>query len=94
MGASEIDLIGGIAQYGIAFVVLAAAIIYFLRRESKKEDEIKTLHQELRNAEKENLTALQKVTGVMERMVEGSEDIKSEIRLMRESIERKIDNLK
>ena len=30
----------------------------------------------------------------MERMVEGSDDIKSEIRLMRESIERKIDNLK
>lgn len=92
--ANELNLIGSIAQYGIAFVVLASAIIYFLRRESKKEEEIKSLHQELRNAEKENLTALQKVTGVMERMVEGSDDIKSEIRLVRESIERKIDNLK
>lgn len=92
------DLLSNIAQMGVAFSVLVAAIIYFLGREKKKESEIERLHQELRDSEKESLTALYKTTALLEKMLEQdktkNELLLKEIDLMRLSIEAKIDSLK
>lgn len=92
------DLLSNIAQMGVAFTVLVAAIIYFLGREKKKESEIERLHQELHNSEKESLTALYKTTALLEKMLEQdktkNELLLKEIDLMRVSIEAKIDSLK
>lgn len=92
------DLLSNIAQMGVAFTVLVAAIIYFLGREKKKESEIERLHQELRDSEKESLTALYKTTALLEKMLEQdktkNELLLKEIDLMRVSIEAKIDSLK
>jgi hypothetical protein len=92
------ELLGQIAQYGVAFAVLVAAVIYFLGREKKKETEIERLHQELRESEKESLTALYKTTALLDKMLEQdktkNELILKEIDLMRLSIEAKIDALK
>jgi hypothetical protein len=92
------ELLMNIAQYGIAFSVLVAAVIYFLGREKKKEAEIERLNVELRDVEKENLTALMKVMAFMEKMVEQdkvkNELLLKEIDLMRVSIEAKIEALK
>ena len=87
-----------VAQTGVAFAVLVAAVIYFLGREKKKEAEIERLHQELRESEKESLTALYKTTALLEKMLEQdktkNELLLKEIDLMRISIEAKIDSLK
>ena len=92
------ELLTQIAQYGVAFTVLVAAVIYFLGREKKKEAEIERLHQELRESEKESLTALYKTTALLEKMLEQdktkNELLLKEIDLMRLSIEAKIDSLK
>jgi alcohol dehydrogenase class IV len=92
------DLLMNVAQTGVAFAVLVAAVIYFLGREKKKEAEIERLHQELRESEKESLTALYKTTALLEKMLEQdktkNELLLKEIDLMRISIEAKIDSLK
>lgn len=92
------DIINQITQGGIAFTVLLAAILYFLKREKKKEKEIENLNQILREVEKENLTALYKVLGYLEKSTQKDTErfnqLKSDIDLMRQSIEDKINNLK
>jgi len=78
--------------------VLVIAIFYFLKREAKKELVIDALNEELRNAEKENLTALYKLLALIEKMEEKdkskSDLLLKEIQEMRKSLETRLDNIK
>lgn len=93
-----IDILLEIAKIGPVVAILVASLIYFIRRENKNELEIESLHKELRESEKENLTALLKVTGVLEKVMDsekiGNEKVLNSIEEMRRSIEDKINNLK
>ena len=87
-----------IGEYGIVVLILVGIIKYFLEREKKKEKEIEDLHSELRDVEKENLTALMKVTALMSKVIDNdnakNELLMKEIQNMKESILAKIDAIK
>ena len=91
------ELIGQITQGGIAFTVLLAAILYFLKREKKKDEEIEKLNMLLREVEKENLTAMYKVLNYLEKSQEKDESKFAELKLsieeFRKSIEEKLRDL-
>lgn len=92
------EILGNIAEYSIIVAILVAIILYFYKREEKKDAEIDKLHTELRETEKENLTALLKLSALIDKMLETdkvkNELLIKEIQAMKVSIETKIDNLK
>jgi len=87
-----------IAQGGISFTLLVSAIIYFVKRERKKESEIEALNTLLREVEAENLKALYSVLTYLEKSSDKYDNsfvqLKNDIDKMRISIESKIENLK
>lgn len=92
-----IDILLEIAKIGPLVALLIAAIIYFLKREKKNELVVEKLQVELRETEKENLTALYKVLAFVEKM-DGKDKGRSdlllkEIQEFRKSIEEKISAL-
>jgi len=92
------NLLIQVAQGGIAFTILVAAIFYFLKREKKKDKEIEDLNTLLRDVEKENLTALYKVLNYLEKAQEKDNsnfsELKRDIDEMRKSIEDKLKTIK
>jgi uncharacterized membrane protein YvbJ len=92
------ETLGRIAEYGVIVAILVAIILYFYKREDKKDAEIEKLHNELRENEKESLTALLKLSALIDKMLETdkvkNEALLKEMAAMRTSIENKIDNLK
>jgi uncharacterized membrane protein YvbJ len=92
------ETLGRIAEYGVIVAILVAIILYFYKREEKKDAEIEKLHNELRENEKESLTALLKLSALIDKMLETdkvkNEALLKEMAAMRTSIENKIDNLK
>lgn len=98
-------LLEGIAQAGIAFAFLVAAVMYFLKKEQKKEDEIlklnieiKELHVQMKDEAKESLTALIKFSALIDKLLDedkGKHDsLISEIKVMRDDLIERINNLK
>ncbi len=77
------ELLIELVKIGPIVTLLVAAVIYFLKREKKKEQEIEKLNEELRESEKENLTALYKTTVLFEQF-------KIELERLKDSV----DNLK
>jgi hypothetical protein len=92
------SLLMQVAQGGIAFSILVAAILYFLKREKKKDKEIEDLNTLLREVEKENLTALYKVLNYLEKAQEKDNlnfsELKRDIDEMRKSIEGRLNTIK
>lgn len=92
------ETLGRIAEYGVIVAILVAIILYFYKREDKKDAEIEKLNIELRENEKETLTALLKLSTLIDKMLETdkvkNESLLKEMAAMRTSIENKIDNLK
>lgn len=97
------DLLQQIAQAGIAFTVLVLAIWYFINKEKKKDAEIarlnkviKEINDEFRASEKDNLTAMYKLLGFMEKMDENRnsnhKEILNSIHEFRKSIEDKLNS--
>jgi len=93
-----------IAQGGIAFTVLVVVVVYlkgqikeYKKQLEEKDKAIEGLNTILREIEKENLSALFKVLGFMEKMDDkrsvGHKEVLSHIHEFRTSIEEKIKNL-
>lgn len=88
------DLLFELAKIGPVVAVLVAAVFYFYKREKSKDEQIQKLHDELRESEKENLTALHKLLAYLEKsdITEDSnhKELLNEIKSMRSSIEDKL----
>jgi len=93
-----ITLLMKLAQLAPVISLLVVAVIYFLKREKKYSIQISSLHKELREQDKSNLTALLKVTTVLDKVLDNSkvetDKIINDITEMRKSIEEKLNNLK
>jgi hypothetical protein len=93
-----IEILTEIAKLSPMLGLLIVGIIYFFKKEKGYKTEIGELHKELRDAEKENLTALYQVTNFMDKMLESDKTknqlLLKEIETMRNSIENKIESLK
>jgi preprotein translocase subunit YajC len=91
------ELLLNLAQLGPIVALLIVAILYFLKREQKKDLEIEALHKELRENEKESLTALLKLSALIDKMLDADATKNKllivEIQAMKLSIEAKIDAL-
>jgi uncharacterized protein YoxC len=85
------DIMMNIAQMGVAFSLLIAAVYYFQKKEKAKDVEIQELNKIIREIEKENLTTLYKVISILEK---NDEILIKELNSVKDSIERKIDGLK
>ena len=92
------DLIMNIAQYGVAFAVLALSIYYFLTKEKCYKKEIADLNQELRKSERESLELMSKLTTTLDKLIDSDsrnkDEILAELRILKETLSNKIDNLK
>ena len=62
------EMLVQVAQIAPVVMLLVVAVIYFRKREVKKEDEIVRLQNEIRMSEKENVILLYKVTAVLEKI--------------------------
>lgn len=71
------DLLLTLAQQGPLISLLVIAIIYFLKREKKKDDIIEGLHEELRETEKEHLVLMNKLVAYLDKINDNVNDIKN-----------------
>lgn len=97
------DLLQQITQAGIAFTVLCLFIWYLYNEKKKKDAEIKrlndtieALNNALRESEKDNLTAMYKLLGFMEKMDENRnynhKEVIDKIHEFRQSLEDKLNS--
>ncbi len=92
-----LNILSELATIGPIVALLIAAIIYFLKRENKKDVEIEELQEQLRESEKENLTALYKTTALFEKFTSTEEHnyqmLLKELNETRKSLEDKISEI-
>jgi len=92
------EILTEIIKSGGVIGLLVACVIYFMKREGKKDKEIEALNTLLREVEKDNLNALYKVLSYLEKAQERDSnsfsELKRDIEEMRKSIEDKLKDLK
>jgi len=95
------EILKTLMQLGPVVTILVAVIFYLNKKLTKKEEiceeEIDRLHSELRETEKENLTAMYKILAFVEK-IDGKDKSRSDILLKelqetRKSIEDKLNDL-
>lgn len=70
------EILVNIAKMGPVVGLLIAAIWYFLNREKVKDQEIKELRDQMKESDKENLTALLKVSALIEKLIDKIDNLK------------------
>lgn len=92
------DILMNLAQLAPVVAVLVVAVMYFLRKEDGYKKEISSLNVELRKNERESLELISRLTTTLDKLMDSDSNNKiellSELRVLKESILNKIDNLK
>ena len=98
MDQQFIEIIFGVAKIAPVIAVLWLAVRYFLKKEKGYQKQINDLQSELRSSEKENLQVLNRMTSVLDRLIENSTEdramIIDEIKRIHKDISKKIDSIK
>ncbi len=98
MDQQFIDVIFMAAKVAPVIAVLWLAIRYFLKKEKGYQKQIVDLQTELRSSEKDNLQVLNRMTSVLDRLIENSSEdramIIEEIKRIHKDISKKIDSIK
>lgn len=88
-----IELLTELAKISPLIALMVVAIIYFIKKETGYKAEITQLQAELRESEKDNLTALYKVTNIFETVLAKNDVISKEIESLKEYIKERLDRI-
>lgn len=92
------ELLMSLAKLAPVIAVLVIAVYYFLNKEKGYKQEIAELNLELRKSEREALELMSKLTTTLDKMFDSDsrnkQEILVELRLLKETLTAKIDNLK
>ena len=92
-----IEILNEIAKMSPLIGLLIAAVVYFFQKEKGYKEEITALNATLRETERENLSALYKMTTVLEKIagdsISNNAMLRQEIQILKAAIEDKIENL-
>ena len=98
MDQTFIDILIATAKIAPVVAVLWLAVRYFLKKEKVYQKQINDLQSELRANERESLSVLNRMTSVLDKLIENSADdrtiIVDEIRRIHRDITKKIDSIK
>lgn len=98
MDQAFIDILLATSKVAPVVAVLWLGIRFFMKRDKESQTKINELQDELRKNERDSLTVMNRLTSVLDKLIENSaadkEDILKEISLLHKDISRKLSEIK